>query len=77
MLFRSPLSLLLNLEANVVVRDQPFTEALAAEIARAVAVSRRVTVAPFKEGLPAALRRGLVAWLAHWYLRMAGLSGRY
>lgn len=72
-----PLSLLLNLEANVVVRDGPFSEALALHFDQAVAVSRRVTVAPYRKGAMAVLRRGFVAWAAHWYLRMAGLSGRY
>jgi hypothetical protein len=25
----------------------------------------------------ATLRRGFVAWVAHWVMRVAGLSGRY
>ena len=49
-----PLSLLLNLEANVVVRD-----------------------ADFAAGWRAVLRRGFVAWSARWFLRLAGLSGKY
>jgi cardiolipin synthase len=72
-----PLSLLLNLEANVVVRDPPFTAELRGQFEQALAVSRRVTAAPFPKGALAVLRRGFVAWVAHWYLRMAGLSGRY
>jgi cardiolipin synthase A/B len=72
-----PLSLLLNLEANVVVSDAPFTQALAAAFERAVAVSREVTAPPVAAGWLAALRRGFVAWTAHWVLRVAGLSGRY
>jgi cardiolipin synthase len=72
-----PLSLLLNLEANVVVRDAPFNAELTARYEQALAVSRRVTAAPYAEGARAVVRRALVAWLAHWYLRLAGLSGRY
>ncbi len=72
-----PLSLLLNLEANVVVRDAAFTGALAAAFERAIARSREVTAPPVSSGWLAALRRGFVAWAAHWFLRLAGLSGRY
>jgi cardiolipin synthase len=72
-----PLSLLLNLEANVVVRDAAFTAALAEAFERAIARSREVTAPPVSSGWLAALRRGFVAWAAHWFLRLAGLSGRY
>jgi cardiolipin synthase len=72
-----PLSLLLNLEANVIVHDAPFTRALAASFDSAVAVSREVTRPPVTSGWVAAARRAFVAWTAHWVLRLAGLSGRY
>jgi cardiolipin synthase A/B len=72
-----PLSLLLNLEANVVVSDTNFNQALAAAFDQAVAASREVTAPPVASGALAALRRGFVAWTAHWVLRLAGLSGRY
>ncbi|MDP1691597.1 MAG: cardiolipin synthase ClsB [Burkholderiaceae bacterium] len=72
-----PLSLLLNLEANVVVRDAAFTAALAAAFEQAVQVSREVTAPPLAPGWVSALRRGFVAWAANWYLRLAGISGRY
>jgi cardiolipin synthase len=72
-----PLSLLLNLEANVVVSDAAFTHTLAAAFERALEVSREVTAPPVAAGWLAALRRGFVAWTAHWVLRVAGLSGRY
>ena len=72
-----PLSLLLNLEANVVVRDAAFTAALAAAFEQAIAVSREVTAPPVARGWAATLRRGFVAWAANWYLRLAGISGRY
>ncbi|MBQ0957591.1 cardiolipin synthase ClsB [Ideonella sp. 4Y11] len=72
-----PLSLLLNLEANLLVRDTAFAATTAAAFEQAVAMSQQVTDAPLGRGAFAALRRGLIASLAHWYLRMAGLSGRY
>ena len=72
-----PLSLLLNLEANIVVRDVAFTNALAAAFERALAVSNEVTAPPVKKGWLAVLRRAFVAWLANTFLRLAGQSGRY
>lgn len=72
-----PLSLLLNLEANVIVRDPAFNAGLAQRFDAAVAVSREVdgqTVHPLWRG---AWRRAVVAWCAHVYLRIAGRSGRY
>jgi cardiolipin synthase A/B len=72
-----PISLLLNLEANVVVRDAAFTAALASAFEQAVADSREVTAPPLAPGWLSALRRGFVAWAANWYLRLAGISGRY
>jgi cardiolipin synthase A/B len=72
-----PLSLLLNLEANVVVRDAAFSQALTAALEQAIAVSREVTAPPVPRGWIATLRRGFVAWTAHWVMRVAGLSGRY
>jgi cardiolipin synthase len=72
-----PLSLLLNLEANVVVRDVRFSAALAGAFEDALAASREVTAPPVPRGWLATLRRGFVAWAAHWVMRIAGLSGRY
>jgi len=73
-----PLSLLLNLEANVVVRDPDFNKALAAEFDRAFAVSHEVDPkAARKRGVEGALTRGFVAWCAHVYLRIAGATGKY
>ncbi len=72
-----PLSLLLNLEANVVVRDADFSRALSAAFDDAIAVSREVTSSPLPRGWGSAVKRGLVAWAAHWYLRLAGITGRY
>ena len=72
-----PLSLLLNLEANVVVEDAAFSRALGLAFDAAVSQSREVTAPPVPRGWGSALRRGFVAWLATWYLRLAGITGKY
>jgi cardiolipin synthase len=72
-----PLSLLLNLEANVVVLDADFARDLRQRFEAAVAVSTEVTGPPAQRGWRGWLHRGLVAWLAAIYLRVAGVSGRY
>ena len=72
-----PLSLLLNLEANLIVRDAAFTAELAQRLELSLAESREVLSPPVGKGWWAVLRRGFVAWAAHWFLRLAGLSGRY
>ncbi|MEO3693505.1 cardiolipin synthase ClsB [Roseateles paludis] len=71
-----PLSLLLNLEANVVLLDGRFAEQLRAEIESAQAEARQVTTPPHT-GWRALLGRAWVAWIAHVYLRVAGAAGRY
>ncbi len=71
-----PLSLLLNLEANAIVRDAGFARALADEFETALAASQQA-VADDEAGLRGMLRRALVAWLAYVYLRVAGATGRY
>lgn len=71
-----PLSLLLNLEANVVLRDAGFAARLAGEIEAALAVSSRVGQAG-GTGLRAMLHRAVVAWFAYVFLRVAGAAGRY
>ncbi len=73
-----PLSLLLNLEANVVVHDAEFAREVAAEFEQAIALSVRVDMQQLGgRGLRAVLRRALVAWVAYVYLRVAGAGGRY
>ncbi|HZE90538.1 MAG TPA: cardiolipin synthase ClsB [Rhizobacter sp.] len=74
-----PLSLLLNIEANVVLRDADFTRALAQAFDEAVAASSEITASGMHPGtLRAILRRGFVAWVAHLYLRIGGVaSGKY
>ncbi len=71
-----PLSLLVNLEANVVVLDTGFTARLAEEIETAIAVSTRVGERG-GTGLRAMLHRAVVAWFAYVFLRIAGAAGRY
>lgn len=73
-----PLSLVLNLEANVIVRDRPFVKALSAELNADFALSREVS--PKSETTKRWItraRRGLVRWVAKVYLRLAGAAGRY
>jgi len=72
-----PLSLLLNLEANVVVRDADFAQALAVRFDAAFADSVAVTNTPLRSGWRGWLQRALVAWAAALYLRVAGITGRY
>jgi cardiolipin synthase len=71
-----PLSLLLNLEANVVVRDAGFSHQLAQRFDVAFAVSTEVTE-PMRRGLRGWLTRVVVASAATLYLRVAGITGRY
>ena len=72
-----PLSLLLNLEANVVLLDEPFTESLARHLDRAFDESTPITSPALRPGLRGWAVRGFVAWLANAYLRLAGAAGRY
>lgn len=73
-----PLSLLLNLEANVVVRDPDVARELRREFDTAIAASREITPdAAQGPGVRSLLRRGFVAWCARVYLRIAGATGNY
>ncbi|MDP2007959.1 MAG: cardiolipin synthase ClsB [Rubrivivax sp.] len=72
-----PLSLLLNLEANVVVRDADFAAALRTRLEQAFELSLEVSGAPMRTGWRRWLHRGAVAWAANLYLRLAGITGRY
>jgi len=73
-----PLSLLLNLEANVIVRDGDFNAQLSAQFDAAVAVSDEIDPKlKYRTGVLGALRRAVVAWVAYIYLRVAGATGRY
>jgi len=72
-----PLSLLLNLEANVIVRDATFANELSRRFDLAAAASREVTDSTRGIGWRPVVLRGFVAWCANWFLRMAGITGRY
>lgn len=73
-----PLSLLLNLEANVIVQDPVFAKQLRDEFEAALAVSREVDGHKLHQpGWRGVLSRGLVAWIAYVYLRVAGATGKY
>ncbi len=72
-----PLSLLLNLEANVVVCDAPFAQRVSGELEIAMAASSAVLAPPYAKGWLAVVRRTFVAMVAHWFLRMARINGRY
>ncbi len=72
-----PLSLLLNLEANVIIHDVGFTANLALRFEAAVAASQAIVRPPVGRAWWSVLQRGFVAWTAYWYLRLAGMSGRY
>ncbi len=73
-----PLSLLLNLEANVIVRDAAFNALLSAQFDAAIAESAEIDpTQKYRPGMLGALRRGVVAWVSYVYLRVAGATGRY
>lgn len=73
-----PLSLVLNLEANLIVRDRAFVSELNASLAEDFALSNEVPPWPDHDpGWRGRLRRRAVAWLAQAYLRLSGVTGRY
>ena len=71
-----PLSLLLNLEANVIVLDDDFAADLGREFESALADSVQVERSG-GGGWRGVLSRAAVAWVAYVYLRVAGAAGRY
>jgi cardiolipin synthase len=72
-----PMSLLLNLEANVVLHDETFAQSLSQHLERAFAESTLITAPALRPGLRGWAVRGFVAWIANAYLRLAGAAGRY
>jgi cardiolipin synthase len=71
-----PLSLLLNLEANVVVRDADFAASLAQRFDTLFAQSTEV-LDEQRAGVRGWFQRVAVAAAANLYLRIAGITGRY
>ena len=67
-----PTSLLVNLEANIAVRDAGFVATLASELERDFAAAREITALQRLPGWRRWLQRGFVAWAAVAYLRLAG-----
>lgn len=74
-----PLSLVLNLEGNLIVKDRHFVRTLSASLSEDFARSLEVPPPPdgHRPGWWARVRRGFVAWVAKTYLRLAGVTGRY
>lgn len=72
-----PLSLWLNLEANVVVQHEPFVADLSAQLDHAFGQSLEVSAPSVPAGWRARLMRWLVASVANTYLRLAGMNSRY
>ena len=57
--------------------DAPFARRVSEELAAAMVASNAVLAPPYAKGWFAVLRRTFVAMVAHWFLRMAGINGRY
>lgn len=72
-----PLSLLVNLEANLAIQDSAFIRELSLELDSAFGHSRLVTAAPPASGWLQGARRHAVALMARVYLRLAGQRARY
>jgi len=72
-----PLSLLVNFEANLAIRDGKFVREVARALERAFCQSRAVSDTPVTAGWVGALRRRAVALLARLYLRLAGIRSNY
>ncbi len=72
-----PMSLVLNLEANVVVDDRDFAAVMGAAFERAIAQSVAVVAPREHPRWRQVVRRGFVASVARWFLSLAGVSGRY
>jgi cardiolipin synthase len=73
-----PLSLVLNLEANLIVKDRQFVRDLSSALDADFALALKVQdEAQGSSPLIKRLRRGLVRWGAKAYLRLAGVTGRY
>ena len=71
-----PLSLLVNLEANLVVRERDFVADLRREIDAAIAGAQAIALSTGPGGRLVPLQRGIVAWGARVYLRLAATGSR-
>ena len=72
-----PLSLVLNMEANVIVRDQHFTATLTRELESDFADSQLVQLAATQRHWADRMGHWLFRMAAKLYLRLAGISGHY
>lgn len=74
-----PLSLLLNLEANLIVRDRGFAHTVNQALSQDFSRSREVPPPAFGSTVSSRSRltRAFVAWCAKTYLRLAGIVRRY
>lgn len=73
-----PLSMVMNLEANLIVRDEDFALAVSEALAHDFIQSQRIhpneTTHRFWHNR---ITRGLIAWVAKTYIRLAGIARRY
>lgn len=73
-----PLSMVMNLEANLIVRDEGFALAVSEALAHDFIQSQRIhpneTTHRFWHNR---ITRGLIAWVAKTYIRLAGIARRY
>ena len=72
-----PLSLLVNFEANLAIRDGAFLRQLSLALEADFLKARAVSDTPTSVGWSGALRRRSVAMLARLYLRLAGVRASY
>ena len=74
-----PLSLVLNLEGNLVIKDRAFVRTLSTSLEEDFAHSREVPspASDSRPGWVARSRRAVVSWLARTYLWLAGAARRY
>lgn len=72
-----PLSLLLNLEANVIVRDAEFVGTLKDRLEQAFALSTHMTPDHEQKNRWSRVQSRFIGWLARVYLRIAGARERF
>ncbi len=73
-----PMSMVMNLEANLIVRDQVFANKLAVSLTEDFSKSQEIYAnSPTHRFWHDGISRTLVAWVAKTYLRLAGIARRY